>query len=150
MQTPVKRKKKNYLSFISPAKNILITGILLMLRRHSLPVIIYFKKIVPCYFSWPVQKNIWERRIAIIATYAFIKKGCFDETVSIAAILLTDTHPLIHKATGWMLREVGKRNMAIEEKFVQKYHGQMPRTMLRYAIEKWPEQKRKLYLTKPV
>ncbi len=109
-----------------------------------------FQKDCSLLFQLTASENVWERRIAIIATYAFIKKGWFDETLSIASILVKDTHPLIHKATGWMLREVGKRNMEIEEKFVQKYHGQMPRTMLRYAIEKWPEQKRKLYLTKPV
>ncbi len=94
------------------------------------------------------SKNIWERRIAILATFQFIKNNRFEETLAIATMLLTDTHDLLHKAVGWMLREVGKRSLATEEVFLQKHAHHMPRTMLRYAIERFPELKRKMYLKK--
>ncbi len=92
------------------------------------------------------SKSLWEKRISILSTYAFIKNGQFDDTLKISEILLKDTHDLIHKAVGWMLREVGKRNQEAEEKFLQKHFRQMPRTMLRYAIERFSEEKGKFYL----
>lgn len=94
------------------------------------------------------SKNLWEKRISILATYAFIKNNQFNDTLKISQILLKDSHDLIHKAVGWMLREVGKRNQEIEEQFLKKHFQNMPRTMLRYAIEKFPEEKRKFYLEK--
>lgn len=94
------------------------------------------------------SKNLWEKRIAILATYALIKNNQFNDTLKISQILLKDSHDLIHKALGWMLREVGKRNQEIEEQFLKKHYQNMPRTMLRYAIEKFPEGKRKFYLGK--
>ena len=84
--------------------------------------------------------------MSIIATFAFIKNNQFDETLKIAQILLNDHHDLIHKAVGWMLREVGKRDFPAEESFLKKHYTIMPRTMLRYAIEKFPEPKRQAYL----
>jgi 3-methyladenine DNA glycosylase AlkD len=89
---------------------------------------------------------LWERRIAILATLAFIKEGNFDETLRIARLLLGDREDLIHKAVGWMLREVGKREITVAEAFLQAYHQKMPRTMLRYAIERFPEADRQAYL----
>lgn len=89
---------------------------------------------------------IWERRVAIMATQHFIKLGQFDDTLRLARALLHDREDLIHKAVGWMLREVGNRNLAVEEAFLAKTYQTMPRTMLRYAIEKFPEAKRKAYL----
>ena len=92
--------------------------------------------------------NLWEKRISILATYTFIKNNQYTETIKISEILLNDTHDLIHKAVGWMLREVGKKNQEVEEDFLLKYHKKMPRTMLRYAIEKFDEDKRKFYMKK--
>ena len=92
------------------------------------------------------SKNLWERRIAIVSTLPFIKKRRFGETLSISEILMKDEHDLIHKAVGWMLREVGKKNMEVLELFLVQRYKEMPRTMLRYAIEKFPEEKRRKYL----
>jgi len=92
------------------------------------------------------SKSLWERRIAILATCAFIKVGEFQDALAISRVLLNDPHDLIHKAVGWMLREVGKRSQTAEKQFLKKYYKTMPRTMLRYAIERFPERLRKAYL----
>ncbi len=92
------------------------------------------------------SKNLWERRIAIMATFHFVKRHEFSETLKISSILLCDRHDLIHKATGWMLREIGKRDLKTEETFLIEHYKKMPRTMLRYAIEKFPEEKRQRYM----
>lgn len=92
------------------------------------------------------SNNLWERRIAMIATYNFIKNGMFDDALKIAKALIEDENDLIQKAVGWMLREVGNRNLRLEEKFLKKNYKNMGRTALRYAIEKFPEKARKEYL----
>jgi len=97
-------------------------------------------------FNLSTSPLLWNRRIAIIATYYFIRHDRFPETFQISKILLNDKEDLIHKAVGWMLREVGKRNLKEEETFLKKYYRKMPRTMLRYAIEKFEEKKRQDYL----
>jgi 3-methyladenine DNA glycosylase AlkD len=92
------------------------------------------------------SKNLWERRIAVLTTFWFIKNNDFADSLRLARILLDDQHDLIHKAVGWMLREIGKRNVALLEVFLKKYYQVMPRTMLRYAIERFPEKVRQRYL----
>ena len=90
--------------------------------------------------------SLWERRISILATHWFIRHGDFADTLRIAEKLLTDGEDLIHKAVGWMLREVGKRDLVVLEEFLSEHCRAMPRTMLRYAIERFPEGKRQAYL----
>jgi 3-methyladenine DNA glycosylase AlkD len=97
-------------------------------------------------FKLAKSSNLWEKRISILSTMFFIKNLQFETTFNLAEILLNDKHDLIHKAVGWMLREVGNKNINEEEKFLKKHYKKMPRTMLRYAIEKFPEVKRKAYL----
>jgi len=92
------------------------------------------------------SNDLWERRIAILATFHYIKRNAFDETLALSEMLLADTEDLIHKAVGWMLREVGKRHLEAEKSFLKKHCRTMPRTMLRYAIEKFPEPERQRYL----
>jgi 3-methyladenine DNA glycosylase AlkD len=93
------------------------------------------------------SKSMWERRIAIMSTFYFIRKNDFRDTLKIAQLLINDQQDLIHKAVGWMLREIGNRNLKTEEDFLKPFYNKMPRTMLRYSIEKFPEAKRKKYLS---
>ena len=96
------------------------------------------------------SSSLWERRIAIISTFYMIKQQRYHDTLKISEILKNDREDLIHKAVGWMLREIGKRDSSAEEAFLEKYYQELPRTMLRYAIEKFPERKRKYYLGRRV
>ncbi|MBP9120433.1 MAG: DNA alkylation repair protein [Ignavibacterium sp.] len=97
-------------------------------------------------YKFANSNDLWEKRISIISTQAFIREHFFEDTLNISKILLGDKHDLIHKAVGWMLREIGNRDLETEEEFLKKHYKTMPRTMLRYAIEKFPEQKRIAYL----
>ena len=102
-----------------------------------------FEKDRTMIYKLSQSNNLWEKRIAILSTFAFIRKNQFNSTLQVASILIEDKNDLIQKAVGWMLREVGKRDLKIEEEFLKKYCKQMSRTALRYAIEKFPEKKRK-------
>jgi 3-methyladenine DNA glycosylase AlkD len=97
-------------------------------------------------FQFADSNHLWRKRISIIATQHFIRKNDFGDTLAISALLMDDEHDLIHKAVGWMLREVGKRDMGVEEEFLKEHYRRMPRTMLRYAIEKFPRERRSMYL----
>jgi len=99
-------------------------------------------------YSLATSNNLWEKRISIVATFAFIKDNDFKDTLKISEILLKDEHDLIHKAVGWMLREVGKRNKDLEKEFLDKYYRIMPRTMLRYSIEKFDPKEKEFYMKK--
>lgn len=90
--------------------------------------------------------NLWERRIAIMSTFFFIKNEEFTDTLKLSKLLINDTEDLIHKAVGWMLREVGNRDRKVEEKYLKQYYKKMPRTMLRYSIEKFSKEHRQKYL----
>lgn len=95
------------------------------------------------------SKDLWHRRIAVLSTFTFIRAGQFKDALAISQLLLKDEHDLIHKAVGWMLREVGKKDQAAEEKFLKAYYQIMPRTMLRYTIERFSQDKRAFYMQKP-
>jgi len=94
--------------------------------------------------------NLWERRISIISSFNFIKKRKFEDSLKLSKILLNDGHDLIHKAVGWMLREIGKRDRKVLKKFLNDNYEKIPRTMLRYAIERFSEEERKGFMRKGV
>lgn len=100
----------------------------------------------PMLYDLARSPDLWEKRVAMIATYTLIKAGEFKDALKVAEILVHDPHDLIQKAVGWMLREVGNRDQTVEAEFLEQYAITMPRTMLRYAIEKFPEDKRQYYL----
>lgn len=97
-------------------------------------------------YQFAKSKLLWERRIALLSTFHYIKKNQFEDTLAISKLLLTDKEDLIHKAIGWMLREIGKRNSQIEIEFITTNYSNLPRTTLRYAIERFPEEQRKKFL----
>ncbi|MFH1416424.1 MAG: DNA alkylation repair protein [Elusimicrobiota bacterium] len=99
-------------------------------------------------YKLAVSRNLWKKRISIVSTLALIRKNEYEDTLKLSRILLYDNHDLIHKAAGWMLREVGNRDMRAEENFLKAHADKMPRTMLRYAIEKFPRDKRQYYMKK--
>jgi len=115
-------------------------------------------KILGCYllnrnrrliYQFARSGDLWKQRIAIVATFAFIKQWQFDDTLAISDLLIGHEHDLIHKAVGWMLREVGKRDQSVLQEFLKTRYAQMPRTMLRYAIERFEEKLRQSFLKMP-
>ena len=138
-------KKKIYTAYLSNTKFINNWDLVDASAGHIVGAYLLTRDKKPIYVL-ARSGNIWERRISIISTSYFIKYNNFVDTLNIAEMLLGDKGDLIHKAVGWMLREIGKRDFELEERFLGKYYKSMPRTMLRYAIEKFPEEKRKGYL----
>jgi len=128
-------KKINNWDLVDTSAHIILGDYLLDKKRDIL-------------FNLAKSKNLWERRIAILSTYAFIRNNDFDDAIKLYTLLLNDKHDLMHKAVGWMLREAGKRNQDVLINFLENHCTKMPRTMLRYAIEKLPEKQRKYYLMK--
>ncbi len=99
-------------------------------------------------YRWASSKNVWERRIAIMTTFEFIRHGQFTDTLKISKLLLNDKHDLIQKAVGWMLREIGKKSLKVEKEFLDIHYKQMPRIMLRYAIERMSKKDKAHYMKK--
>ncbi len=108
----------------------------------------YFEKNTTMLYRLAESNNLWKRRIAIMATFTFIKKSRFKEALDISEMLVHDNHDLIHKAVGWMLREIGKRDLKREEEFLKKHAHEMPRTMLRYSIERFDQKKRNYWMNR--
>ncbi len=145
------KKKEIYEFYLKNSKNINNWDLVDVSASHIVgehlynqPRIVAKKKLQHLALS----EDLWERRIAIISTFYFIRQNRLGETYGISKMLLKDKHDLIHKACGWMLRELGKRNQKVLERFLDTYVHEMPRTMLRYSIEMFEEEKRKYYLNK--
>lgn len=140
-------REKIYRLYLSHTKYINNWDLVDVTAKHIVGAFLMDKDKGPV-FALARSGSLWERRIAVLAAFHFIGRGRCDDALKIAAILLSDRHDLIHKAVGWMLREVGKRDITLEEEFLARHIKDMPRTMLRYAIERFPEPKRKAYLKK--
>lgn len=140
-----KHKKTIYRIYLDNTKYINNWDLVDTTAWHIVGAFLHDKDRKPLY-TLARSESLWERRIAIVSTFYFIREDEFKETLALAEILLHDNEDLMHKSVGWMLREVGKRNLKKEEDFLQKHYESMPRTMLRYAIEKFPEKRRQMYL----
>jgi len=138
-------KQKIYKTYLSHSKYVNNWDLVDVSAKQIVGNFLEDKNRAPLY-ELANSSSLWEKRIAIISTFHFIENSDFKDTLKIAKILILDSHDLIQKAVGWMLREVGKRDRCCEEKFLRKYYRTMPRTMLRYAIERFKEPKRQAYL----
>ena len=138
-------KRKIYKAYLDHSKYVNNWDLVDVSAKHIIGAFLKDKDRTPLY-KLARSDSLWERRIAILSTFHFIENNDLKDTLKIAEILISDPHDLIHKAVGWMLREVGKRDRDFEERFLKKYYTAMPRTMLRYAIERFPESKRQAYL----
>jgi 3-methyladenine DNA glycosylase AlkD len=141
-----KKTKKDIYEFYLKSTNYINNWDLVDLSCHQIIGDFLKDKDKSLLYKLAISSNLWERRISIISAFASIRNNDFNDVISISEILLKDKHDLIHKAVGWMLREMGKRNKEQLIKFLNKHYKQMPRTMLRYSIEKLPEKQRKQYL----
>lgn len=145
LQKLADKKKEIYDLYLKNSRHINSWDLVDGSAAHIVGAFLMDKNKAPLYLL-AASKNLWQRRIAIIATFHFIKNGQFSETLKLSKLLLADQEDLIHKAVGWMLREVGKRDMLAAEAFLKEHYRVMPRTMLRYAIEKFTESHRQKYL----
>jgi 3-methyladenine DNA glycosylase AlkD len=116
------------------------------LSAEHIPGAFLFDKSKKPLYIFAKSDVLWERRIALLSTFNYIKKQLFEDSFAIASLLLNDKEDLIHKATGWMLREIGKRNRILEENFIKTHYSRLHRTTLRYAIEHFPEKQRIIFL----
>lgn len=144
-QADLSGKEKIYKAYLSHSKYINNWDLVDVTAKHIVGDFLKNKDRTPLY-KLAQSGYLWEKRIAILSTFHYIANNDFSDSLRIAKILIADSHDLIHKAVGWMLREVGKRDQDCEERFLKKYYRNMPRTMLRYAVERFPETKRQAYL----
>jgi 3-methyladenine DNA glycosylase AlkD len=138
-------KRKIYIFYLKNAKRINNWDLV----DTSAPYIVgeYLRNKDPkILYKLAQSNNLWKKRIAMLSTFAFIKRNQFQDAFNVAKLLINDEHDLIHKSVGWMLREVGNRNLLEEKKFLKKHYKKMARAALRYAIEKFPKQEQKKYL----
>ena len=140
------QKKEDIFTFYHLHRKRINNWDLVDLTAHSISGSYLMDKDKSLLYKLAESENIWDRRIAVMSTFYFIKYNVFDDALCIAEKLINDSHDLIHKAVGWMLREIGNRDMNTEEGFLEKHYEKMPRTMLRYAIEKFTEKRRLAYL----
>lgn len=147
---PKTAKRKIVIFYLNNASKVNNWDLVDLTAQHILGdyTLNYEPKLIKTIYKLAKSDNLWERRIAIVSTFAFIRKNKFNHTFKIAEMLMKDKHDLIPKAVGWMLREVGKRNQQELEKFLNKNFKRMPRTMLRYAIERFDENKKRGYMEK--
>lgn len=138
-------KEKIFKFYLRNTKNINNWDLIDLTAEHIVGAFL-FERDRSILFNLARSASLWERRISVLSCFHYIKQNSFETALQIAEILLNDKHDLIHKAVGWMLREIGKINLQTEEDFLKKHYMNMPRTMLRYAIEKFPERKRQAYL----
>ncbi len=138
-------KEEIYKIYLKHSKYINNWDLIDLSAHHIVGSFLMNKNKAPIYHL-AKSKSLWERRIAALSTFCYIRNYKFNEMLRIAHTLLLDKEDLIQKAVGWMLREIGKRDLAVEEKFLKKHYKKMPRTMLRYAIERFEETKRQSYL----
>ena len=142
-----KTKKEIFNFYLKNTKNINNWDLVDVSAEHIIGEFLHNKN-RDLLYQLARSKDLWERRIAMLSCFSYIKKNQFEDALRIADMLLDDKHDLIHKAAGWMLREIGKRDLAVEEEFLKRHCKSMPRTMLRYAIERFDDRKRAEYLRK--
>ena len=141
-----KKQQKKIFDFYIKNKKFVNNWDLIDLSAHKIVGPYLFDKDGALLEKLAHSHNIWDRRIAVLATFYDIKQSRYTRPLKIAEMLVSDDHDLLQKAVGWMLREIGKRSLSDEEMFLRRFAATMPRTMLRYAIERFPEEKRKKYL----
>ena len=140
-------KEKIYKAYLAHSKYINNWDLVDVTAKHIVGDFLKDKDRAPLY-KLARSPILWEKRIAVLSTFHFIANNDHEDSLKIAEILIGDSHDLIHKAVGWMLREVGKKDLGCEVQFLKKFSAGMPRTMLRYALERFPESKRRAYLEK--
>lgn len=140
--------KKNITDFYLSKTSKINNWDLVDLSAHQIIGNYYYSRDREILYQLAQSSSMWEQRIAVVSTYYFIKRNDFKEILAFSEMLLGHKHDLIHKATGWMLRETGKMDLSVLRKFLDKHHKVMPRTMLRYSIEKLDESERKKYLSR--